>query len=142
MNRPVEYQDNLFWITEKIKLLEKAPALNLDPKLFSKQLIQDLQWVDQVLTAINKRLTQSKHTPQKAECLRLLMLAAGRAAEMGEALCRKKLVPQEAALPVVKNQQETAAALERLLRDDSTLTGSNEQVTREEFEFLLQQDTD
>jgi hypothetical protein len=140
MTRLVEYQDNLFLVTERIKLLEKALALDLDAGIFSRQITQDLEYVSQSLSAIRKQLSLSTHTLQRSENLRTLMLANLRTAETAENLVRKGYIAQGYGLQAAKKHRRSSDELEELLHTDTHLGGDGEQVTREEFEFLLKEE--
>lgn len=140
MTRMVEYQDNLFLVNERTKLLEKAIALDIDPQTFSSQFKTDMDHIGRTLFQIKTQLNLSGHTLQKPENLRNLMLASQRAMELAEKLTEKGYLLQEYGEEMAAALRDETDELEKMLLDYSDSPGTVEQVSPEEFEFLLKED--
>jgi len=141
MAKLVEYQDNLFWVTERIKLLEKAALLDLDPGMFSRQVILDLEAAEQGLQAIRTRLLNSAHTLQKPENLRALMLANQRMAVAAEGLGAKGLIPpDQGEMSAFNHIREAREIQEMLVNFEKKAGAGGDQVTPAEFAFLMQEE--
>ncbi|MCL2519780.1 MAG: hypothetical protein FWE37_02070 [Spirochaetaceae bacterium] len=60
MKEHINYDDNLFFITARLKLLEDALHLTLDESLFNELYKHDIFLFDNLLTVFYQRLTNSR----------------------------------------------------------------------------------
>ena len=140
MTRMVEYQDNLFLINERTKLLEKAIALDIDPETFSPQIHTDMKHISDTLFLIKTQLKLSGHTVQVPENLRTLMLANQKASELAKKLTDKGYLAKKEGENIEAIHRDETDELERNLQEYAESPGQTEQVSPEEFEFLLKEE--
>jgi len=60
MKYTVHYEENLFYIDAKLKILAQGLSVGIDPGLFKENVLQDLHFVDQTL---NRIFTSLQDTP-------------------------------------------------------------------------------
>ncbi|MBI9101372.1 MAG: hypothetical protein JEY99_03075 [Spirochaetales bacterium] len=142
MTKMTDYDDNLFIITERTKLLERSAILDIDPDLFSGQFKHDLTFIKDALSQIRGQLENSAHTLKKPENLRNLMIANIRAEKLSIQLENQGYIPRDDDNNFATFFKEEADILEEILLAESENSGDTEQVSMEEFEFLLKESPD
>ncbi len=142
MTKMTDYDDNLFIINERVKLLEKGAVLDIDPDLFSIQFNRDLEFIYESLQQIRNQLDSSAHTLQKPENMRNLMMANQRAGKLIHLLSEKGYLQEGEESRLTDFFSREADTLEEILLKDSSTPGNAEQVSKEEFEFLLKDNQD
>jgi hypothetical protein len=60
MNEHLNYEDNLFFITARLKVMEDALCLNLDEGLYKELCLRDIYLFDNILSNFYERLTSNK----------------------------------------------------------------------------------
>jgi len=142
MTRMIEYDDYLFFINERIKLLERGAALEIDPEVFGSQFENDMGIISRSLLQIRSQIDDSVHTLQRPENLRSLMLSNQKARVLAELLTSRGYLDAGAGASLEELHSAQTTSLEELLTVTSESPGDAEQVSPEEFEFLLKEEED
>ncbi|MDC7218586.1 MAG: hypothetical protein PQJ59_01525 [Spirochaetales bacterium] len=73
MTEKVNYEDNLFFLSQTIDLLERGARLNLDRELFFDKILDTLYFTDKTLQSIFKELTENNYLINRNLYLHSLM---------------------------------------------------------------------
>ena len=68
MNKHVNFEDTIFILNARMRMIRDLLQLNTDPKFFLQQTVKDLEFIDSVLEMLtNKLLTNTKFLDRKLE---------------------------------------------------------------------------
>ena len=61
MNKQDNFEDNLYLLLIRINLIRDSLALNMDPELFYKRTLEDIDFIDDILGILLKKLQENQH---------------------------------------------------------------------------------
>lgn len=137
MTKMIDYADNVFFITEQTKLIEKGLALALTPALFAKRFLEDAEFISNSLIYIRKKIDNSPHTLKRPDNLRSLMLANQYFAQVLPSLMERGYLEVETGNKMCGFHKAQALELEKHLINIHESSGEAEQVSSQEFKYLL-----
>ncbi len=142
MTKMIDYEDNVFFITERTKLLEKGLNLALDPALFADRFLKDAQFISKSLEKVRTQLDESPHTLKRQENLRVLMLANQRFLRLLPAMIEQGYLenPEGASLTALHENQVIQLSGTLEAQDEENV--DVELISTQEFEFLLKEEED
>ena len=73
MTENVNYEDNLFFLSQMIGLTEKSVKLKLDNKFFYDKIAEDIRFIDRTLQFIFKDLSENSYLINRNQYLHSLM---------------------------------------------------------------------
>ncbi|MDR3333297.1 MAG: hypothetical protein LBT13_00195 [Treponema sp.] len=59
MNRHINFEDNIFILNLRIRLIRDSLALNADPELFLKKIVEDIEFIDIALSRLLDDLVEN-----------------------------------------------------------------------------------
>jgi hypothetical protein len=69
MNKQDNFEDNLYLLFLRIKLIRDTLTLNVDPGLFAKKTMEDIDFTAQILEVFLKKLEENQHRIYREELL-------------------------------------------------------------------------
>ena len=137
MTKMIDYSDNVFFIIERTKLLETGMTLALVPALFSERFLKDADFISKSLVYIRKKINNSPHSLKRPDNLRSLMLANQRLAQILPLLIDRGYLGAEIGNNMRSFHETQVLEIEKNLSTFQQGDGESEQVSSQEFEFLL-----
>jgi hypothetical protein len=86
MNENVNYEDNLFFLSQMIGLAEKSVKLKLDNNFFYSKIVDDIHFIDRTLQFIFKDLSENNYLINRNQYLHSLMKKKNRFISLLESL--------------------------------------------------------
>jgi hypothetical protein len=142
MTKMIDYEDNVFYITERTKLLEKGLNLALDPALFSDRFLKDALFISESLERVRSQMDDSPHTLKRQENLRVLMLANQRFIRLLSAMTDQGYLDAQEGGTMSTLHENQVSELSGLLEDQGEGNADVEVISSQEFEFLLKEEED
>jgi hypothetical protein len=59
MNKRINFEDNIFILSQRIRMIRDSLTLDADPELFLEKTIEDIDFIDAVLGTLLESLTQN-----------------------------------------------------------------------------------
>jgi len=142
MTKMIDYEDNVFFITERTKLLEKGLNLALDPALFSDRFLKDARFISESLGKVRAQMDESPHTLKRQENLRVLMLANQRFIRLLSDLAEQGYLEAGDGASLTVLHENQVSELSGMLEDRGEGNADEELISSQEFEFLLKEEED
>ena len=60
MNKQINFEDNIFMLNVRVRMLLDLMCLDVDPDLYSAKTLEDLDFIDHVLTSIYKYFAENR----------------------------------------------------------------------------------
>lgn len=145
MQTKIHYEENLFYLNAKMKIMVQAFDLKIDPGFFSEKVAEDLFFIDACLDKLYNTLKENPHLLHKNDYLILLAKTKSNFAGLIDGLLAKKY-------PFSSSLSQHIVRLQSCLRnhraDVNEIRGTgqwkedkNEDlISGEELGFLLKQD--
>jgi hypothetical protein len=67
MNKQVNFEDNIFILMNRIRILRDLFSLDADPELFLEKTLDDIDFITQALTLLLQRLLENQRFIERAE---------------------------------------------------------------------------
>ena len=77
MNKLVNFEDDIFILLMKIRMIKDIVTLDADPELFMEKTLNDIYFVDHAMRTLLENLEQNHHLIEREELLEQLSNAEG-----------------------------------------------------------------
>ena len=147
MATKVHYEDNLFFLLQLTRTLEAGMSLDIDSEFFRDKILEDLLFVGEVSAKLFESLHEKTHLLRRREHLRSLlranqhMIGVLRGLENNSLPFSAQLSSYRERLRALLSEQEQIHSTTKALLDAPIPEDDNrDQVSEEEFRFLLKND--
>ena len=148
MAKRISYDDNLFFIGEKVRILTDCLDLDIDATIFLDKIVDEILFIENALSSIYQSLMENDLLLERPDHLHSLMRAKGRFAHLLESLARADLTFSAHVVPFEGKFKASAASQREdiddirtmLTESDETGTSDSALVSEEEFKFLLMEE--
>ena len=148
MAKKNSYDDNLFFLSEKVRILTDCLDLDIEPEIFLDNTVEEVLFIEKAFADIYASLLENTLLLDRSNHLHLLMRAKGRFAHLLESLAGGKLQFSTYLKPFAE-QFKRSTQSQRADVDDirNLLTQGDEEdlvdtavVSEEEFKYLLMEE--
>jgi FMN phosphatase YigB (HAD superfamily) len=70
MNKRVNFEDNIFILMNRIRILRDLLSLDADPELFLEKTLDDMDFITQALGMLLRQLMENRHFIERSELFR------------------------------------------------------------------------
>ncbi|MDR1909616.1 MAG: hypothetical protein LBQ35_06855 [Spirochaetaceae bacterium] len=143
MNRRINFEDNLFMLNTRIRMIEHMLLLEADPELFLEKTLEDAEFIDAALGALGEQLSASIRYIEREEQYHNLAETERAFAEVLEGLKRDggmaaQFPPAEEKLEVLRSRAlERKKEAEGLSRAAAKAAAPEPLVSSDELSALL-----
>ena len=145
MAEKIYYDDNIFFLNEIISNIDDGIRLDIDTELYLDKLVEDILFVESILTRLYGSLQENDKLIRRSEHLRRLIRSKLKFSELLEDIVHQRVSISENLVPFYPKFNELISQqqnhLDEIRAQLSTSNGSTEEdgdiVSQEEIRFLL-----
>ncbi len=150
MSNPSNFEDNLFFVSARLRHLQDGLQLELDPDLFLHRYVEDILFVHDMLTRINLQLIKNTFFINRLPCLRILLLTKKDfigfldSVELHDEGFALHLNPFQNQLSQCRSSHQSDISLIHDILDQQLDIKQEEQdiISKDEYNFLFKQDNE
>ncbi len=146
MREAIQSSDNLFYLMELIKTVSIASELNMDNHLFGEKILQDILFIDNLLSSLTNQIEKNKINHTTLPHLRVLLKSRAAYKDALEEVTQenRSLFPEknqiELILSILNAQDKRVTELIALMSEIEKINLDEVFITNEEMSILLEEE--
>lgn len=137
MLQKIIFQDNLYYITRSLDIIQSGLHLDLSDEIFTEKIIADILFFDSALQKLFNRIEPQPHLPDYADIMHCLYFCTAKYISLLQFLCDKKSETES----VFKDQFERFEGIEKKhqsLIDKIKLNITDKEIQNDSYAIVSQ----
>ena len=143
MGQKIHFDENIFFLSDSIRLLERNIPLLLDSEIMGEKLVSDILHISKGLTRMASLLQENTHLLNRSTHIRFLIKSTRTFLTLLSSIQGKVFPVSEALLAHIQNLPGLVSRLELMLAEleqilqTADIPEDSDQISAEEFHYLL-----